>query len=129
MPPHSLLMRVMLCVVLLINGTSLAAAGTQMHMQHVSAGLMGATSASPSAHSDCPEHLSTEAPVPTESDLATADCCNDAVCAFVCAAGAASTLPPAMQGLRISSQAMVVRPARTERPEPVLQVRYRPPII
>ena len=129
MPLHSLLMRVMLCVALVFNGISLAVASTQMHMQHVTAGLMAATSASSSAHGDCPEHLSADTPVPTQSDLATADCCNDSVCAFVCAAGAISTLPPAMQGLRISPHAVVVRPARTERPEPALQVRYRPPII
>ena len=132
-----LLLRALVCVALIVNGSGFAVAGTQMPMQHAPAGMMDAMPASLNAHTGCME--STTAATKTnkssahvESGPATMDCCDEAaccsgsVCASACAA--AATLPSTIHGFQISPQALDAVPVLAEHSAPILWNRYRPPI-
>ncbi|HUH91091.1 MAG TPA: CopL family metal-binding regulatory protein [Lysobacter sp.] len=128
-----LLLRALLCIALILNGSGLAVAATQMHVQH--AAMAGATPDSPSTPADyatCMEHATaatpaTEAPLSNDHSTA-ADCCAGASCDAACPTGLLATLTAPVQGWRIAPQILAVRPALADHPAPALHNRYRPPI-
>lgn len=132
MSPH-LLLRVLLCIALILNGSGLAVAATQMHVQH--AAMAGPAPDSPSApdhRATCGEHSTaatpaTDAPLPGDHSAA-ADCCQGASCDAACPVGLLATLTAPDQGWRMTPQVLAVRPALSDHPAPVLHNRYRPPI-
>ena len=122
-----LLLRALVCVALIVNGSGFAVAGTQMPMQHAPAGMMDAMPASLNAHTGCME--STTAATKTnkssahvESGPATMDCCDEAACC------SGSVCPSTIHGFQISPQALDAVPVLAEHSAPILWNRYRPPI-
>lgn len=128
------LLHVLLSVTLILNGSGLAMAGAQMHAPHAMAGMMDLVPVSSMAHADCMDHFTAVSSAglafgEVDPDHSELDCCNGSVCAFACAAGAATALSAATQPMLIRAQAMVARAGLGNCPTPALQVRYRPPIV
>lgn len=128
-----LLLRVLLCIALILNGSGLAVAATQMQVQH--AAMAAATSGplpAPTDHATCMEHSSAATPATgaplSDNHSATADCCTGTSCDVACPAGLLATLTAPAQGWRIAPQILAVRPALADHPAPALHDRYRPPI-
>lgn len=131
MPPH-LLLRVLLCIALILNGSGLAVAATQMQMQH--AAMIGQAPASPSAahgHTTCGEHSAPATPTaeaPPGDHIAAADCCEGAACDAACLAGLMATLTAPGPEWRMISQVLSAPLSLSGHPAPLLHNRYRPPI-
>ncbi|MGV8939949.1 MAG: CopL family metal-binding regulatory protein [Lysobacter sp.] len=129
-----LLLRVLLCVSLILNGSGIAVAATQMHVQHV--GMNNALAVPAPAADDqsiCGEHLQGSTPtleaVSCEMHSMAADCCEgDSACDVVCPAGMLWTVMVPAQGWWVASHILAVRPSFASHPAPLLQNRYRPPI-
>ena len=129
-----LLLRVLLCVALILNGSGIAVAGTQMHMQH--AGVAGAATsplAAVDAEAICGDHAD-GATEPLESaacgdHAGTADCCEGSACDVFCPAGMLWTAMVPAQGWWVTPATLAVRPTFSDHPAPLLQSRYRPPIV
>ena len=133
-----LLLTVLVCVTLVLNGSGVAVAG--MHMQHDQTKLMDVMPASPIVHTDCMEHATAATEMNGSSPQEGLDpdtinccseppCCNGSVCAFVCAAGAAATLDAPILDFQLSPQTLDVLANPATHPTPALRVRYRPPIV
>lgn len=128
-----LLLRVLLCVALILNGSGIAVAATQMHVQHVA--MTGASAGSAMASDDqaiCAEHSQGSTPsleaASCDSHSTTADCCEGAACHVVCPAGMFWIVMAPAQGWWIPPRILAVLPAFADHPTPLLQSRYRPPI-
>ncbi|QOD90001.1 CopL family metal-binding regulatory protein [Lysobacter sp. CW239] len=133
MSPQHLLLRVLLCIALILNGSGLAVAATQMHVQHAAmAGLTPDLPSDPTDGATCMEHstsAASAAQAPLSGDhSAAADCCTGAACDVACPAGLLATFTAPAQGWRIAPQILAVRPALADHPAPALHNRYRPPI-
>ncbi|WP_414648899.1 CopL family metal-binding regulatory protein [Dokdonella sp.] len=141
MSTQGLLLRLLLCLTLILNGSGFAVAGSQMHMQHAPGTSMAETSARSVAHADCIEDSSTtsaagDVSAATIHDPALADCCSDSepcnqfMCAIACAAGmsAPATLPGLALGFQPAPQALNAVSPSAGHPDPALRSRYRPPI-
>ncbi|HUH90747.1 MAG TPA: CopL family metal-binding regulatory protein [Lysobacter sp.] len=131
MSPH-LLLRVLLCIALILNGSGLAVAATQMQVQHAAmAGAALESLPAPTEHASCMEHstIASAADAPLSGDhSAAADCCQGTSCDAACPVGLLATLAAPDQGWRITPQVLAVRPALSDHPAPALHDRYRPPI-
>ena len=128
------LLHMLVSMTLILNGSGLAMASSQMHAQHATAEMMDAATDAPIAHGDCKDHVTAVSSAgltfkkgdPDHSEL---DCCSGAMCAFACAAGAATAITAATQPMFFNPHAMVARAGLRNCPTPALQVRYRPPIV
>ncbi|WP_143814077.1 CopL family metal-binding regulatory protein [Lysobacter spongiicola] len=127
-----LLLRVLVCIALVLNGSGLAVAATQMHVQHLAmVSSMPAPAPAEDDHAVCGEHA--EAAPAVEAALSgnhstAIDCCEGADCAVVCPAGILGTLTAPAQGWGMTSHILAAGPALADRPAPSLQSRYRPPV-
>ncbi|MGY0799451.1 CopL family metal-binding regulatory protein [Lysobacter sp. A286] len=128
-----LLLRVLLCIALILNGSGLAVAATQMQVQHATtvASTTPDSASTPDEHTTCAEHsapatAATEAPLGDHS--AAADCCEGTACDVACPAGLLATLTVPVQEWRMAPHVLAARPALADHPAPALHDRYRPPI-
>ena len=129
-----LLLRVLLCIALILNGSGLAVAATQMGVQH--AAMAGSTpdpQPAPAGDTTCMDHATAatpapEAPMPGDHSAMTDCCTTGASCDATCPAGLLATLTvPAMEW-RMTQHLLVARSAQPDHPAPALHDRYRPPI-
>ncbi|QOW21170.1 CopL family metal-binding regulatory protein [Novilysobacter avium] len=129
MPIPHLLLRVLLCLALVLNGSGLAVAATQMHVQHV--GMADAVSATDD-HEDCAGHAQRAVPdlaaASCDSHSPAADCCEGSSCDTACPAGMLWTVTVPAQAWMLPPQVLVDHQTISDHAAPVLQGRYRPPI-
>lgn len=147
MPVFAILLRVLLCLGLLLNGAGYAVAATQMQMQHLAAVSEARQAAAAAVDQDAsvqPCHEVSDAvqaaadpPAPPiagagedhpQPELPTPGCCQSTGCASMCAPQAAAAMPDLSAGHRIVNHASGVRPLRAGHPEPALPHLIRPPI-
>lgn len=128
-----LLLRALLCIALILNGSGLAVAATQMHVQHA-AMLDPAPESAPAeeSHTSCGDHSAQAtsaagAPLPGDH-LATADCCEGASCDVTCPAGSMATLTAPGPDWRMISHVLSAPLSLADHAAPLLHNRYRPPI-
>lgn len=126
-----LLLRVALCVTLILNGSGLAVAATQMHVEH--AGAAAQMAAPQSEHATCGEDtgeaaLATADTLPPDCQRSTTDCCDTSSCNATCPAGFIATLTAQAPVWRPAPDSPSSRPVMPNAPAPLLHNRYRPPI-
>lgn len=134
MSPLRLTICVLLCIALILNGSGLAVAATQMQVQH--AGMKSAqVDEAPStmtAHAACADssRIASHADTPQATDHPSGkSCCEGSACDIACPTGLLVTLTtPAQQAWRVLPHVLAVRPALAEPPAPLLNNLYRPPI-
>ena len=138
----AILLRVVLCIGLVLNGSGHAVAATQMQVKHLAAvsAAMQTTAAAffqDAAVQPCHEDPSTTGVVPAiagtgenpaNPEIPTPDCCKSMNCAGVCAQHAFATMPGLSAGTLVIDHASSVRPMRTGHPAPALPHLIRPPI-
>ncbi|WP_222564624.1 CopL family metal-binding regulatory protein [Novilysobacter antarcticus] len=129
MPIPHLLLRVLLCLALVLNGSGLAVATTQMHGQHAG---MEVPVSTPDDHMGCLEHARTTTPdpasAPCNTHSAAAECCEGSSCDPACPAGMLWAVTVPSQGWSITPQVLTPHQTFSDHPAPLLQSRYRPPI-
>ena len=136
MPIPHLLLRVLVCLALVLNGSGLAVAATQMHVQHagmeVPASTMEVPASTPDDHMGCPGHARQTTPdpasAPCDSHSAAAECCQGSSCDPACPAGMLWAVTAPAQGWSITPQVLTPHQMFSDHPAPLLQSRYRPPI-
>lgn len=132
------LLRVLLSLVLTLNGIGGAFAGAQMQLQHAHPGQPTvSTEATADVHADMPEcdqGLEQIQPVPTATDLAaTPDeavpaCCENMVCDCACAQHGSAVVAVSRIGLTMLGHAAALHPLTVGHTAPVLPSLIRPPI-
>lgn len=131
MSPLPLLLRVALCIALILNGSGVAVAATQMHVQHAAvAAEMGADQGD---HATCGEHgteqtLSSAESLSTECESSATDCCDSSTCNAACPAGFLATLTAMAPVWHPTPDSPSSRPVIPNAPAPLLHSHYRPPI-
>lgn len=131
-----LLLRLLLCIALILNGSGLAVAATQMQMQMQHAAMAGSTpdpQPAPAGDTTCMDHATAAAPAaeaPMSGDhSAMTDCCTTgASCDAACPAGLLATLTVPAQEWRMTPHLLMARSTQADHPAPALHDRYRPPI-
>ena len=139
MSTRSLLLRLLLCMTLILNGSGFAVAGSHMSMQHTTSALIADVPST--VLTDCVYDASAvsaagEHSLPAGHDLVLADCCSESEpcnkfeCAIACASGlsAPATLQGVTLGFQPSPQALNLVPHLAGHLAPALRSRYRPPI-
>lgn len=147
MSPFAILLRVVLCIGLVLNGSGYAVAAAQMQVKHLVAASDAMPPAAAAVSQDaavqpCHEDPGTTAVVSNQSVPAiadtgvdrlqpgqsTPDCCKGTNCAAVCAQSASATITGLSAGHLVISHTSSVRPMRTGHPAPALGQLIRPPI-
>ena len=142
MSPSAILLRVVLCIGLVLNGSGYAVAATQMQVKYLAAVSDAMQPATAGVREDaavqpCHEDPGTTPVVPAIADpgedpakpeLATPDCCKSMNCAAACAQHASATMPGLSARTLVIDHASSVRPMGTGHPAPALPHLIRPPI-
>jgi len=146
MSPFAILLRVVLCIGLILNGSGYAVAATQMQIEHatkVSEGMRagalpggdvaavlpchedpGKAAIGPDGFTADPETTGND---PAQPEHPIPDCCKSSNCAGACL-HAFAAMPGLCAGSIVTNHASSVRPMRTGHPAPALPHLIRPPI-
>lgn len=132
-------LRLLLCLSLAVNGTSYAAAGVRMQLEHAAVAVAAAAVEAP-----CHGHETGNA-VAAPADQASAgdhsaqaaamdathgvpDCCKTSQCAFACAQQAQAAATMEFSGSAVIEHVLVVGTLTAAHPAPPLPHLIRPPI-
>ena len=129
MRPRSILIRLLLCIALLANGTTAVFANTRMAFEGVAAPAAAHDDAAPPCH----EMAGMEQATPTHDDspaksASHADCCPPGACLCSCVSQGAAILTIHALALTALPTAAPTRPPLVSRASPALQHPIRPPI-
>lgn len=135
MSPRALLLRVLLCISLVLNGSGYAVAATQMHMAHLAADNVAAMDDAdmPPCHShgDSVEAVAKPAPM-TDCESTHAptqpDCCQSSQCACDCLQHATATLVQLPSPAATIARAPGIATMHDGHAAPALANLIRPPI-
>lgn len=127
MPALSALLRALLCLALILNGSGAAVAATQMQMGHLAAVTPAPVMEHHGAMSPCHgeqavAHHTPPAPHPSP------DCCQSAQCACDCLQHLTATATGFFVPMPMLAHAPVLRPMHAGHPSPALANPIRPPI-
>ncbi|HEY5849873.1 MAG TPA: CopL family metal-binding regulatory protein [Lysobacter sp.] len=147
MSPRAVLLRVLLCISLVLNGWGYASASTQMHHMHATAeeaapGTAALANAAMPCHA-LDEHGDNHSAWHAAADMASAttacddtdggkskpDCCTSAQCACDCLQHATATPAHAPALPAVIARAADARAMSPDRPAPTLASPIRPPIV
>ena len=132
MPSLSALLRVLLCLALILNGSGAAVAATQMQMSHVA--TMASVAADPvAAHegmlSPCHgEQATAHHAMPQPAPHVSPDCCQAGHCTCDCLQHLSATATEFFVPMPMLAHAPVLRPMHAGHPSPALANPIRPPI-
>lgn len=132
MPTLSALLRVLLCLALILNGSGAAVAATQMQIGHVAAAVESASAVSSAAEhgmsmSPCHGETSTAHHAPPAPHTSP-DCCQSSHCACDCLQHLSATATGFFVPMPMLAHAPVLRPMHGGHPSPALANPIRPPI-
>jgi hypothetical protein len=138
MPLWPFLLRVLLCVALVLNGTTAAVAAVTLEHQMAGSSETAPASSPASAHG-CHDEASArapaavadqaqEAPKPGSAEHPAPDCCAKATCNCACVQAAQVGSPVVATGAVVPKSAQLQSPPDARRAEPVLPHLIRPPI-
>lgn len=141
MPLPSLLLRVLLSLSLILNGSGYAFASGHLQMQSAASTMAEGGVAQDSSQSQAPCHdeggIATALPATTDTQPADsphdpghrgADCCQSGSCRCICAHGSVAVVPPLRGNPGAPMHAAMVQPLLAGYPAPVLPHLIRPPI-
>lgn len=138
MTPSAVLLRVLLSLVLILNGIGGAFAGAQMKMQHAHLDQSTvSTEAAADVHvgmPECDQGMEQTQPAPTAIDLASSPddavpaCCENMVCDCACAQHGSAMVVVSRIGLTMLGHASALHPLTVGHFAPVLPSLIRPPI-
>lgn len=129
------LLRALLCISLILNGSGYAAASATMPMEHP-ASVAAAQEASKAAETPpCPGHTGvtaaddrTTGPDPATDEHDQPDCCPSAACAGACLQHAPAAIVAQSMGPTVIGHSDAVRSIQAAHATPTLPHRIRPPI-
>ncbi len=141
----SILLRLLLAVGLVLNGSGYAVASAHMQMDHASQAGTISTSvvdSSVAAEPDCLEHhlgmglMSPEAPAAVTASDATSDnsghpspdCCETGACRCACVHQCQATIPAIAFQLAVIEKVSIMRPMTSGHESPAVPHLIRPPI-
>ncbi len=132
MPSLSALLRVLLCLALILNGSGAAVAATQMQMGHIanivadSAPAPGEQVVASPCHGD--QHGLAHAAEPKPVPHPSPDCCQQGHCNCDCLQHLSAAAPRFFVPMPMLAHAPVLRPMHAGHPSPALANPIRPPI-
>ena len=137
---RSIVMRMLLCVALILNGSGYAFAATQMELQHLvmASEIAGAPAADPATpcHESAavspadvtPHHATTVDCVAEKAHTPEQGCCQPSQCSCDCLQHATSAVRHALPSAYIPREARVVSAQAARHASPLLPNLFRPPI-
>ncbi|MCF8828529.1 MULTISPECIES: CopL family metal-binding regulatory protein [Xanthomonas] len=137
MTPSALLLRVLLSLVLILNGIGGAFAGAQMQMQHAHPGQPTvSTEATADVHAgmpECDQGMEQTQPAPTavnppSPDEAVPACCENMSCDCACAQHGSAMVAMSRMDPTVVVRAAALHPLTVGHVAPVLPSLIRPPI-
>lgn len=137
MTPSAALLRVLLSLILILNGIGGAFAGAQMQLQHAHpdqpAVATGATANVHAGMAECDEGIKQTRPAPVAVDPASPDevvpaCCEHMVCDCACAQHGSTMVAVSRIGLTMLGHAAALHPLTVGHAAPALPSLIRPPI-
>ena len=137
MTPSAALLRVLLSLILILNGIGGAFAGAEMQLQHAPPNQPTvATEATADVHAgmpECDQGTKQTQPAPTAIDRASLDqavpaCCENMVCDCACAQHGSAIVPVSRIALPMLGHASDLHPLTVGHAAPALPSLIRPPI-
>ncbi|HEY5802074.1 MAG TPA: CopL family metal-binding regulatory protein [Lysobacter sp.] len=139
MSPRAVLIHLLLCISLVLNGSAYAVASTQMHRMHAAAATAMATTALPCHDTHGSQHAGMHASADTASTASAChdsedgrsapDCCKSTQCSCDCLQHATATLAGISTLPAVIAGASVVRAMSPDHAAPTLASPIRPPIV